>query len=352
LVVRGKMGGTLRSALGTCIALACACAHGVDVEPDIIGGGGASGSSNTSGGGGSSGRADGGATAGAAGSSAATGGAGGGSGGAATATGGSGGDAGATTGSAGAAGSSGGAAGAGGASAGAGGAGGAGGASGTGGGSGNGGSGGNRGGAGNGGGGGIVDAGQPLKPTSVTMGTSMSPVTQAPTTGGSSFNQRCGTDEVLIGYRGTVDSPDATVNYLRTFTAVCGKLSITGSGTYTVSTTQAEDLTTRGTQTGSIAQTAMCPANQVIVGFSGRQGNLIDSLLFTCAPLQISGSSPTFTLSIGATTNTTVIGGPGGTPFAPLACPANAVAVGHAGRSNQDVQAFGLVCAQPTLQVR
>jgi hypothetical protein len=184
------------------------------------------------------------------------------------------------------------------------------------------------------------------------MGTSMSAVTQAPTSGGSSFNQRCGTDEVLIGYRGTVDSPDATVNYLRTFTGVCGKLSITGSGTYTVSTTQAEDLTTRGTQTGSMAQTAMCPPNQVIVGFSGRQGNLIDSLVFACAPLVISGSSPSFTLSLGATTNTTSIGGPGGMPFAPLACATNAIAVGHSGRSNQDVQAFGLVCAQPTLQVR
>jgi hypothetical protein len=119
-----------------------------------------------------------------------------------------------------------------------------------------------------------------------------------------------------------------------------------------VSTTQAENLATRGTQTGSISQTAMCPPDQVIVGFSGRSGNLVDSLVFSCAPLVISGTSPSFTLSIGATSETSSIGGPGGTPFAPLACPANTIAVGHSGRSNQDVQAFGLVCARPTLQLK
>jgi hypothetical protein len=184
------------------------------------------------------------------------------------------------------------------------------------------------------------------------MGASTAPVTQSPTTGGSSFNQRCATDEVLIGYRGTVDSPDAMINYLRTFQAVCATLSITGTTTFAVNTTQAESLMTRGTQTGSISQTAMCPPNQVVVGFVGRSGNLIDSLVFSCAPLVISGSSPNFTLSIGPTTDTSAIGGPGGTPFAPLACPADTIAVGHAGRSNQDVQAFGIICAHPTLQVK
>jgi hypothetical protein len=238
-----------------------------------------------------------------------------------------------------------------------GGAGGAGGSGGTGGGaggsSGNGGvAGGANGGAGSGGAGGIVDAGQPLKPASITLGASMSPVTESPTTGGSSFNQRCATDEVLIGYHGTVDSPDATVNYLRTFQAICGTLSITGTTTFVVNTTQAESLMTRGTQTGSISQTAMCPANQVVVGFGGREGNLVDALTFSCAPLVISGTSPTFTLSIGPTNGTSAIGGPGGMPFASLSCPADTVAVGHAGRSNQDVQAFGIVCARPTLQVR
>jgi hypothetical protein len=184
------------------------------------------------------------------------------------------------------------------------------------------------------------------------MGTSLSPVEHAPTTGGNSFNTRCATDEVLIGFLGTVDPPTVTVNYLRTFTPVCGKLSITGTTTFAVETTQAENLATRGTQTGSIAQTAMCPANQVIVGFSGRSGNLIDSLTFSCAPLAITGTSPSFALSIGSTTDSSTIGGPGGMAFAPLACPANSIAVGHEGRSNQDVQAFGLVCARPTLQVK
>jgi len=180
----------------------------------------------------------------------------------------------------------------------------------------------------------------------------MASALEAPSTAGTAFNQRCRTNEVLIGYRGTVDPPDVLVNYLRTFTAVCGTLSITGTTTFTVTTTQAETLTTQGTQTGSMPQTALCPANQVVVGFTGRAGGFIDALAFSCAPLTISGASPNYTLSIGTPTDTSAVGGPGGMPFAAVACPAGTIAVGHAGRSGVDIQAFGLLCARPTLQVQ
>jgi hypothetical protein len=180
----------------------------------------------------------------------------------------------------------------------------------------------------------------------------MATALQAPNGGGTSFNQRCRTNEVLIGYRGTVDPPEVIVNYLRTFTAVCGTLSITGTNTFAVTATQAETLTTQGTQTGSMMQTATCPANQVVVGFSGRAGGFVDALTFSCARLTISGSSPNFTLSIGTPNDTSAIGGPGGMPFAAIACPAGTIAVGHAGRADIDVQAFGLLCARPTLQVQ
>jgi len=94
------------------------------------------------------------------------------------------------------------------------------------------------------------------------------------------------------------------------------------------------------------------PANQVVVGFLGRSGGFIDALNFVCAPFTISGTSPNFTLSIGTTSNTAAIGGPGGTPFAEIDCPMGRVAVGNVGRGGADINAFGLRCAVPTLVVQ
>jgi hypothetical protein len=352
------MASYLRSALRSVwVLFPLACAHGIESELDLagdgVGGGGAMAGPVTSGTGGASSGA-GGTHGGAAGSTSTgdgTGGATGGAGGNATMTVGVGGNAGAATtgGGGGAGGATSGAGGTGG-SAGAGGSGGAGGAAGAGG---KGGSGGTGGASGSGGkAGGNVDAGPPpLKPTAITLGTSMATSLEAPSTG-TAFSERCRTNEVLIGYRGTVDPPTSQINYLRNFEAVCGTLSITGTTTYRVATTQAEALTTQGTDTGSIIQTALCPTNQVVVGFGGRDGSFIDALTFSCAPLTISGTSPNFTLSIGAATDTSAIGGPGGLPFTAVECPANTIAVGHAGRADGDIEGFGLLCARPTLVVR
>jgi hypothetical protein len=357
------MASYLRSALRwSWTVIPLACAHGVDGDLSLEGDGGGAGSSVvTSGSGGSSaqGGAGPGATVGTgaagtevgAGGSAVTAGTGGnagstgGTGGTPTSTAGVGGTAGAATSVGGGAGN-----------AGAGGAGGAGGSAGTGGNGGAAGQGGTGGSAGKAGaagsGGSGVDAGSPLKPTGITLGASTLTTLQAPSTTGNAFDLRCRTGEVLIGYQGTVDPPDVMINYLRTFQGVCGTLSITGTNTYAVHVTQAETLALEGTQTGSMTQMALCPANQVVVGFSGRSGGFIDALSFSCAPLVISGTSPNFMLSIGAFTATSAIGGPGGMPFTAISCPANAVALGETGRADVDIHAFGLVCARPTLLVR
>jgi hypothetical protein len=169
---------------------------------------------------------------------------------------------------------------------------------------------------------------------------------------GSPFSQSCAANEVIIGYMGTVNAADAAPNYLRNFHAVCGSLSVTATTPYRVTTTQAEALATEGMTAGSMMQTAMCPTNQMVIGFSGRSGGVMDALSFACAPLTIAGMSPTFTLSIGATSLTGAIGGPGGSPFAEIDCPAGSVVVGDAGRQSVDINSFGLFCATPTLTVQ
>jgi hypothetical protein len=204
--------------------------------------------------------------------------------------------------------------------------------------------------SGNGGAGGA--GGSPPRPTGITLNPVSTPSGQrAPSVGGGAFSQTCATNEVLIGYTGTVDAPDASTNYLRSFQAICGSLSITGTTTFSVRTTQAEPLPVRG-MASVTAQTRMCAANQVIVGFGGRSGGYIDQLAFVCAPLTISGTSPNFTLSIGAQTTLTGLGGPGGSPFTAMPCPGGMVAVGDEGRDGQAIDSFGLLCSTPTLVVQ
>jgi hypothetical protein len=171
--------------------------------------------------------------------------------------------------------------------------------------------------------------------------------------GGTAFNQTCSSNEVVVGFQGSVDPPDAAINWLRGFQAICGKLTITGTGPYNVQTTRAETLPAPSSSMGSMTQQRLCPADQMVVGFGGKSGGYIDHLDFICAPLTIAGASPTFTLAVGASSPPLAsLGGPGGQPFTAIRCGPNQIAVGDAGRSSQFVDAFGLICATPSLVVQ
>jgi hypothetical protein len=232
-----------------------------------------------------------------------------------------------------------------------------GGAGGSSGGSGGGGRGGSAGAGGNGGragGGGNAGAGGAMpRPTGITLAQTAVPSGQqlTLTTSGTTFTQRCAQNEVVIGYTGTVEAPGGATNWLRSFRAVCGSLSIAGTTTYTVNTTQTATLAAHG-QPQAVALTAMCGANQMIVGFGTRTGGAIDQFTFLCAPLTIAGTTPNFMLSVGPQTMLPAIGGPGGTPNGPIQCPAGQIAVGDEGREGTAIEAFGLLCARPTLVVQ
>jgi hypothetical protein len=198
-----------------------------------------------------------------------------------------------------------------------------------------------------------VDAGPPpVVPTDVTIGTQTTPsALQSPSAGGAVYSDLCPADQLLIGFKGTVDAAGG-MTYLRSVQGVCGTLSVTGSGPYKVNVTQAGQLSVRQTAS-AVAQSVTCPANQVIVGFGGRSGGFIDALDFRCAPLTIGGMSPSYTLGPGSISTTGIIGGAtGGSAFADIDCGAGKVAVGQAPHAGAAIDAFGLVCASPTLTTK
>jgi len=196
-------------------------------------------------------------------------------------------------------------------------------------------------------------AGNGPRPTAITLSPTSAPTGQqmSQTTTGTTFNQRCAQDQILIGFTGTVEPPGSMTNWLRSFQAVCGSLSIAGT-TYAVTTTQTVALPRRGMQQ-VMAQMSMCPANQVVVGFVAKSGGWIDQVLPVCAPLTIDGMSPSYALSIGTRAQVAqYVGGPNGDVTVTFPCPAGQIAVGDEGRDSAAIEAFGLRCAVPTLVVR
>ena len=185
-----------------------------------------------------------------------------------------------------------------------------------------------------------------LSAMDVTTGQQMSQ-----TRTGMNFSGRCAANEAVIGFSGTVEPADAATNWLRSFRAICGSLTTTMNQPYAVTTTQTNMLPVRGAPQ-SVAQTRLCPTNQVVVGFIAKSGGWIDQIRPSCAPFVIGGTSPSYTLTLGPSTPLPdYVGGPNGDVTVPFQCPAGQVIVGDEGRASAAIEAFGMRCARPSLVI-
>jgi hypothetical protein len=162
-------------------------------------------------------------------------------------------------------------------------------------------------------------------------------------------------DEVLIGFDGTMDVGFNVCGrmgdcWLQSVTGHCGKLALVGSGPFTVAITAAENLPVRGGPGNRPLAPAICPQNQMIVGFTGRSSAYIDRLSFYCAPINVVGdSSNGYTASVGSTTLVGPLGGNGGTAFGDVFCNQGEVAVGTNLHAGAWIDGFGLDCGAVTL---
>ncbi len=167
-----------------------------------------------------------------------------------------------------------------------------------------------------------------------------------PSVGGTGYDDACPQGQVLIGFNGTIG---ADQTYLRSVSGVCATLTMQAKAPYAITTTQAGSLPVRpGAQ--ATAQAGLCPANQVVVGFQGRSGGFVDGLSFKCAPLSV-GAGPNYPLVIGTATDTSLIGGTGGSPFAAMSCANGQVAVSQRPFGAGAIDSFGLACSPVTVVV-
>ncbi|HXI60651.1 MAG TPA: hypothetical protein VNO55_31535 [Polyangia bacterium] len=165
--------------------------------------------------------------------------------------------------------------------------------------------------------------------------------------GGSPYQDDCPAGQALIGFSGNAQAASATMDSInRQIAAHCGIVQIVGT---TVTVKPGATLPARG-MAGTMAWTRTCPADQVIVGFSGRTGSFVDQLVFVCAPVTAASSAVGTTLTPGATTTSlTAIGGNGGMAFATVKCATGQLGAGSLVREGDVMDAFSIVCGRATI---
>lgn len=165
--------------------------------------------------------------------------------------------------------------------------------------------------------------------------------------GGTQYQDDCPAGQVLIGFSGNALAASATLDAVnRQVAARCGVVQIIGT---TVTIKPGAALPVRG-MAGTTAWTRTCPADQVVVGFSGRSGSYVDQLVFICAPLTAASSAVGAALTPGATTTAlAAIGGNGGSAFAAIKCATGQLGAGSLVREGDFMDAFSIVCGKATI---
>lgn len=155
-------------------------------------------------------------------------------------------------------------------------------------------------------------------------------------TGGTLFNDDCPTAAAMVGFDGVVGAD----GYITQIAVVCAALRVEGDRVVTGATMTSPR---RGLNPGTDVS-LRCPADQLIVGFEGRAGGLIDQVRFACAPYTAAVADGGRVVVRGAVTVTEPVGGSGGAPFARISC-SDGAAQGAAIRAGDGVDSFALRCA-------
>jgi hypothetical protein len=168
--------------------------------------------------------------------------------------------------------------------------------------------------------------------------------------GGSAYTDTCPPGEVVIGYRGDLLPPDSgLIVVVSRIQTLCGAIVLEGSAPGLVSFTPGAQLPERGMFSGP-SWWEPCPANEVVVGFSGHSGEYVDQLAFQCGQWIVASGDGGPVLTMTATTSLPAVGGGGGSPFPAAACPPGQMATGTALRSGFWLDAFSLICGTPSLE--
>jgi hypothetical protein len=163
---------------------------------------------------------------------------------------------------------------------------------------------------------------------------------------GTAYDDPCPEGQAVVGYAGNLSVPAMGTPRHGQIQARCGAPNLSDGGPYVVTVGPGDTLPLRG-DAGTIGWESSCPADEVVVGFVGRNGWLLDELSLRCAPLVVTG--PPYDVAVGKVSQVAPVGGDGGAPFPETFCAPNEIATVSRVRAGTDVAAFGLACSKVSL---
>ena len=161
--------------------------------------------------------------------------------------------------------------------------------------------------------------------------------------GGMEYNDRCPAGQVLVGVNGKLgDSFDQ-------IQAICAPVQVDRAAQVTIGA-PTTPFPFRGMNNASAPTTNIqCPANNVMLGFSGGAAALLDRLSLKCAPIVVQQNGATFAVTSGTATQTGLTGGDGGANFEPTDCPVDTLVTGAHIQAGGSVDGFGVYCRKPVV---
>ncbi len=166
--------------------------------------------------------------------------------------------------------------------------------------------------------------------------------------GGSAVAEDCPTGQVLTGFVGEIETGNGLVDRPGATFGVCSTVAVdpsSGAITTTPVGMTARIATGDDPVSGRVAYSAVCPANQVVVGYSAYAGVHLYQLTVRCAPLSLGLADAGFPILTGAASDLTPIGVMSGSATGPADCGPGEAAVGVDGRAGAWIDRWALRCA-------
>lgn len=171
---------------------------------------------------------------------------------------------------------------------------------------------------------------------------------QGGTYSGTSYDDACDDNEVLVGLSGTLTASP----YIASGAARCAEMSFSCSGTScTASTGTITTGTSRGSTSGT-SYTSDCPSGSVVTGFVPRGGWYMDQFKLRCAPLTATFDGVDWDIKVGTGTDLSSVGGTGGGVRSRSDCAAGSVASSvQIKASSSLVMTIGFGCQVPSAEM-
>ncbi|MEM1413687.1 MAG: hypothetical protein AAGH15_02240 [Myxococcota bacterium] len=192
-----------------------------------------------------------------------------------------------------------------------------------------------------------VCAGEGLACTTVDTDLTMtSTTTTVGGSGGGPASGTCPAGEVLIGFRGEIETGNMLPDRPGLTRGVCGSMAIDAAGAIT--TTETGTIGPFGAGDDPPPRTTwerLCPADEVVVGFAARTTTWVLELTFRCAPLTLGDAAAGYPVLVGTPADLTAVGDGTGALLGPHDCGAGEAAVGVEGRAGAWIDRWSLECA-------